>query len=360
MRTPSLLAVVLAACRLGCVLGLGEAFGAEILGTIKPIPQAYDVASAIRANGTTIRDTECKNCPYGNCINYGWLSAGLTAPFQCFTQGENIGNTKTWLRYAIGTRQDEFCYVSTFDMQPGKGDFTVDLPYCGTKSELSFYLPNQKVKTLLYTECSLCPWRDCEGVKFYQSGATLDVNCQINDGWKQLGPLHPEGTRKYYRTLDNCYVSVNTVEDLAQKAPASNPTTARPAAPMQEYLPYCGPVPHLKAVDRPGLTEDSPPLPPLAKPAISPPSATAPVPPPAQKPQPPPKPANQKPQDPPQPAQQRPQFSPKTFMPKSVAAAHPLQGSTPAVVPEDEDEEEESGDEEEAPTQFMGHGFFGG
>lgn len=41
----------------------------------------------------------------------------------------------------------------------------------------------------------MCPWRDCEGLKFYQSGASLDVNCQVTDGWNQLGPLHPEGTR---------------------------------------------------------------------------------------------------------------------------------------------------------------------
>lgn len=94
MRTPTLLAVVLAACCCGGVLGLGETFSAETMAAIKPVPQAYDVASAVRANGTVIRDTECKNCPYGNCINFGWIPAGLTAPFQCFTQGENVGNTK--------------------------------------------------------------------------------------------------------------------------------------------------------------------------------------------------------------------------------------------------------------------------
>lgn len=99
MRTPISLAVVLAAYRCRGVLGLGETFGAEMMTAIKPVPEAYDSANAVRLNGTTIRDTECKNCPYGNCINYGWLPAGYTAPFQCFTQGETIGNTKyvNWL-----------------------------------------------------------------------------------------------------------------------------------------------------------------------------------------------------------------------------------------------------------------------
>jgi hypothetical protein len=87
-----------------------------------------------------LSNKECKNCPYGSCINFGWIPAGLTAPFQCFTQGENVGNTKyvrpryleliglcssesrTWLRYAFGPRQDEFCYVSTYDLVSGKGD----------------------------------------------------------------------------------------------------------------------------------------------------------------------------------------------------------------------------------------------
>ncbi|TID14249.1 hypothetical protein E6O75_ATG09328 [Venturia nashicola] len=355
MRTPTLLAIVLAACRCGIVLGLGQMFGTEMMTSVKPVPEAYDVASVARANGTVTRDTECKNCPYGNCINFGWLPAGLTAPFQCFTQGENVGNTKVWLRYAIGTRQDEFCYVSTFDMEPGKGDFTVDLPYCGTKSEISFYLPSQKVKTLLYTECSLCPWRDCEGLKFYQSGATLEVNCQVNDGWNQLGPLHPEGTRKYYRTLDNCYVSVTTIEDLAQKAPATPQTAARPANLMQESLPYCGPVPHLKAVNRPGLTEDSPPIPPIPKSATPPFPAVAPISSPAQKLQPPRKPANQKPPTPPKPATQRPPPPPKPGTHKPVAAEPPMPlRNTAEITPGEADEEDESDDEEEAPTQLTG------
>lgn len=94
MRTPTLLAVFLAACRCGGVLGSGETLGAEKTTTVKPVPEAYDVSSAVRANGTVIRNTECKNCPYENCINFGWIPAGLTAPFQCFTQGERVGDTK--------------------------------------------------------------------------------------------------------------------------------------------------------------------------------------------------------------------------------------------------------------------------
>lgn len=127
---------------------------------------------------------------------------------------------------------------------------------------------------------------------------------------------------------------------------------------MQESLPYCGPVPHLKAVNRPGLTESSPPLPPVAKPATAPPSAAAPVSPSAQKPQQPPKPAVLKPQIPPKLAAQRPRPSPKPDMPKSPAPNAPPvpPRSTSVVVPEETEEtdEEESDDEEEAPIQLIG------
>lgn len=123
---------------------------------------------------------------------------------------------------------------------------------------------------------------------------------------------------------------------------------------MQESLPYCGPVPHLKAANRPGLTESSPPLPPVAKPATPPPSAAAPVSPTAQKPQQPPKPVVQKPQNPPKPAAQRPQPPPKPDMPKSAAPnAPPVPPRSTSVVVPEEAEEEESNDEEEAPIQLI-------
>lgn len=131
---------------------------------------------------------------------------------------------------------------------------------------------------------------------------------------------------------------------------------------MQETLPYCGPVPHMKVVDRPGLTEDSPPRPPL-RPA-APPSAQQPPKPAAQKPQTPPKPAGWGPQFPPwpaipklqtptKPAAQRPQYQPKPGAPKSAAVVPPSPPqSTPVFVPEEEDEEE-SDEEEEAPARLI-------
>lgn len=198
----------------------------------------------------------------------------------------------------------------------------------------------------------------------------MDVNCQVADGWNQFGPLHPDGTRyenhrglyflpdsltvcrKYYRTLDNCYVSVNTVEDLAQKAPAIPPASTRPTNLVQESLPYCGPVPHLKAVNRPGLLEGSPPLPPLAKPAISPALAPTPV---APAPQYPPKPAVQNPPTPPKPAAQKPQGPPKLGTAKTIAPNLPpaLPRSTSTVTMEEEGDDEESDEEEESPSKLV-------
>lgn len=134
--------------------------------------------------------------------------------------------------------------------------------------------------------------------------------------------------RKYYRTLDNCYVSVNTVEDLAQKAPTIPPTSTKPTNLMQEPLPYCGPVPHLKAVNRPGLLEDSPPVvKPASKPA-TPLAAAGGPPPPVSKPQ-------------------------GTTTPTSAKSVPPNAPpvpprSTSAIVPDEEDED----DEEESPLKL--------
>jgi hypothetical protein len=137
--------------------------------------------------------------------------------------------------------------------------------------------------------------------------------------------------RKYYRTLDNCYVSVNTVEDLAQRTPAIPLTSTRPTNLMQEPLPYCGPVPHLKGVNRPGLLEDS-------RPVVQPVVPQAPLPVVSAAPQPP----VQKPQGPDKPA------SAKSSPPNSPPVPPK---STPKIVPEEEEGED---DDEEGLSGLKG------
>jgi hypothetical protein len=58
------------------------------------LPEAYNVANPVRVNVTAKRDTECKNCPFGGCLNAGVFWTGTVAPVQCWTQGEVIGGKK--------------------------------------------------------------------------------------------------------------------------------------------------------------------------------------------------------------------------------------------------------------------------
>ena len=52
-----------------------------------------------------------------------------------------------------------------------------------------------RLRTGLNTECMLCPHRDCEGVAFYPPDAPLEANCVLDDGWRQVSVLQPNGTR---------------------------------------------------------------------------------------------------------------------------------------------------------------------
>jgi len=60
----------------------------------RPVPEAYNIANPARLNITAKRDTECKNCPYRGCLNAGVIGTGNMAPFQCWTQGETVGDKK--------------------------------------------------------------------------------------------------------------------------------------------------------------------------------------------------------------------------------------------------------------------------
>jgi hypothetical protein len=58
------------------------------------VPEAYNVGNPIKVNITVKRDTECKNCPFGSCLNAGIMWAGTIAPAQCWTQGETVGGRR--------------------------------------------------------------------------------------------------------------------------------------------------------------------------------------------------------------------------------------------------------------------------
>ncbi|KAF2399782.1 hypothetical protein EJ06DRAFT_522040 [Trichodelitschia bisporula] len=200
----------------------------------QPVPPTNSPAPRMVENGV-VRDAECKNCPYLGCLNAGVLWENANATFSCWTQGEMIGNQKLWLKYQFGLRTEDFCYVNTYDLLPRPGDYKSALPYCGTKSELSFYLPTAKVKTIFYTECSICPYRDCDGVKFYPPGSSLDVNCQVLDGWNQFGPLHVNGTRQLLRLPEHSRRTPRPPLRLHNHSVRPNNDNARPAALLRPY-----------------------------------------------------------------------------------------------------------------------------
>jgi hypothetical protein len=60
------------------------------------------------------------------------------------------------------------------------------------------------LRTGLNTECMLCPHRDCEGVAFYPPDAPLEANCVLDNGWRQVSVLQPNGTRQALRSLIAC------------------------------------------------------------------------------------------------------------------------------------------------------------
>ncbi|KAF2664934.1 hypothetical protein BT63DRAFT_80293 [Microthyrium microscopicum] len=208
---------------------------------------------------TSTRALECKNCPYASCLNAKAYPANNEMTFSCWTAPKSAApetQEETWVKYAYGTHNGDFCYVSATSLsEPDPLSIRSRLPHCGSRSALNFYLPHASTTTELRTECSLCPFRECPGVSFYQAGVSLDVNCVVSDGWRQVSPTHENGTSKYYRVAgeNNCYVSASTVKEvpMTQVLISGSGTTA--VMQSSEILPPCGPIPKLKAEDVPGL-----------------------------------------------------------------------------------------------------------
>jgi hypothetical protein len=140
-------------------------------------------------------DLECKNCPYTTCLNARTIDTDFTLGFSCWTQGTTLAADNTWLRYQYGAAVGDFCYVHPIDLRDPDVTVRSKLPYCGSRSEMEFFLPSATTTTQLATECSLCPFRECEAVESYQAGMAVEVNCVVEDGWEQISPSHANGTR---------------------------------------------------------------------------------------------------------------------------------------------------------------------
>lgn len=122
--------------------------------------------------------------------------------FSCWTEEEEINADKTWIRHVVGAKIDEFCH----DLQQESSDwYRSRLPYCRVKSELNLFLPKAMSKTQLYTECSVCPYREYEGKEFYQANTSLEIDCYLTDGWNQVSPSHPQGTKQVLLMFRVCW-----------------------------------------------------------------------------------------------------------------------------------------------------------
>jgi hypothetical protein len=168
--------------------------------------------------------------------------------FSCWTQGEEVVTDNTWLRHQYGAGVGDFCYVNPYDLREPDASVRQKLPYCGSRSEMNFFLPVATTKTQLATECTMCPFLDCDRVERYPPGVSLDINCVFTEGSEQSSVTHANGTRKYYRTRNNnCYVSAATVQDISMSGEAGDASKH-----FTQILPPCGPIPHLRLDERPG------------------------------------------------------------------------------------------------------------
>jgi hypothetical protein len=197
-------------------------------------------------------DLQCKNCPYASCLNARIIENGFEMGFSCWTQGEEVAADNTWLRHQYGVGVGDFCYVNPYDLREPDESVRSKLPYCGDRSEMNFFLPVATTKTELATECTLCPYDGCERIERFEAGVSIEINCFLNDGSGRTSTTHTNATRKYYRTKNNCYVSVATVEEIAIPTEPSGSSTR-----FTQILPPCGPIPHLKLEERPGSPTQS-------------------------------------------------------------------------------------------------------
>ncbi|KAH7396760.1 hypothetical protein DE146DRAFT_49831 [Phaeosphaeria sp. MPI-PUGE-AT-0046c] len=171
-------------------------------------------------NTTADVRTECKTCPYTLCTNKSFYDYYDPLNVTCWTHGTEVVGDPTWLKTDAG------CYVTQYHLTEYPGDYTEDLPYCGSDSEKEFY--TVEGNTVKYkTECLNCPELTC-GVKAYLSEDTdVELTCWVPDGYVIIDDPY------WLKTTENCYVARKNLW----------------SAPDLTYLDPCGPIPFLEPDD---------------------------------------------------------------------------------------------------------------
>ncbi|KAH5167712.1 hypothetical protein HBI25_075840 [Parastagonospora nodorum] len=164
--------------------------------------------------------TECKTCPRSLCPNQLSYDFDEALNVTCWTRGTKIMGDQLWLKSDAG------CYITQYDVAEYAGDYTDDIPYCGSDSEEQNLTLEDA--TLKYkTECRICPQISCDTVAYLREDTELELTCWYPDGQVIIDDPY------WMKTTNNCYV--------AQANLYSKPDTTS--------LDPCGPVPLLETAN---------------------------------------------------------------------------------------------------------------
>ncbi|CAA9956734.1 hypothetical protein PTMSG1_00342 [Pyrenophora teres f. maculata] len=161
--------------------------------------------------------TECKTCPRSLCPNQLYYDYEETFNATCWTHGTKIMGDNLWLKSEAG------CYVTQYDVVEYPGDYTTDLKYCGSASEVQ-NLTIADATTKYKTECRICPSLTCDTISYLKEDTDLELTCWHPDGQLIIDDPY------WLKTSNNCYV--------ARKNLYQPPDLTR--------LDNCGPIPFLE------------------------------------------------------------------------------------------------------------------
>uniref|UniRef100_A0A8H7KDY0 Cyanovirin-N domain-containing protein n=1 Tax=Bionectria ochroleuca TaxID=29856 RepID=A0A8H7KDY0_BIOOC len=164
-----------------------------------------------QVNGTVEYSTMCKSCPYDLCPNVNIPWGGDIVTLTCWAEGDNVGDTKLWLKTT------ENCYISEYDLVEYQGDFRTDLKTCG---KVPLKITKQPAKVRYLSECKWGYSTSDESMKFYGRDLDVTLTCWTEGGEVLNNPY-------WYKTTDNCHVSGSGLW----------------ATPNREKLDNCGPEP---------------------------------------------------------------------------------------------------------------------
>ncbi|PGH27624.1 hypothetical protein AJ80_00637 [Polytolypa hystricis UAMH7299] len=182
---------------------------------------------------STVEDgiqTECKKCPFSLCANVAAYTYKTDIVLTCWTDGTEVIGDTIWLKTTDG------CYVTQWDIIEHIGDYTTDLPFCGTIPE---EYTTTAGKTKYFTECNISPGLATDHIKMYKNEVDLTLTCMYVD-LPDTGAGINDGV--WFKTTSNCYVSQNLLHPVEGK----------------DTIEDCGPIPFMEKKMREPDPEEEP------------------------------------------------------------------------------------------------------